>query len=135
MTTKEDLLFLRDFEFRQRQREREIEHLREKAGLHAVQYDKILTQGGAQRDAMAEHAAAVDEAERRYAKESLEDKARYLRIVDDIMRLPPREMEIIRLRYQEAHSWGWIRRRTHYEKSHLFRIHKHALDLLSEEGT
>ena len=132
MVTKDDLIFVRDFEYRKRQRERVLDRLREKVDVHSVQFDKILTQGGAERDRMAEHAAAVDEAERRFIREDIDDKARYLRIVEDITKLPPREMEIIQLRYLESHSWGWIRKHLHYSEREIFRFHKSALIHLSE---
>lgn len=132
MVTKDDLIFVRDFEYRKRQRERVLDRLREKVDVHSVQFDKILTQGGAERDRMAEHAAAVDEAERRFIREDIDDKARYLRIVEDITKLPPREMEIVQLRYLESHSWGWIRKHLHYSEREIFRIHKSALIHLSE---
>lgn len=132
MVTKDDLIFVRDFEYRKRQRERVLDRLREKVDVHSVQFDKILAQGGAERDRMAEHAAAVDEAERRFIREDIDDKARYLRIVEDITKLPPREMEIVQLRYQESHSWGWIRKHLHYERSQVFRIHARALKLLAD---
>lgn len=132
MTTKEDLLLVRDYAYNQRQRDRELDRIREAVDVHSPQFDKIMTSGGPERDRMAEHVVRVDEALRRWATDSIDERERYLKICDDILRLPPKEMEVIRLRYQEAHSWGWIKRRMHYERSQVFRIHARALKLLSE---
>ena len=135
MVTKEDLIFVRDFTFRKRERERVLDQLREKVDVHGIQYDKISVGGGDQHDRMAEHAAAVDALERRIQQETAEDNARYVRITEEILRLPPKEMEVIRLRYMEVHSWGWIRKHMHYERSQVFRIHASALAILSKDGT
>lgn len=132
MTTKDDLLFAREFAHRQRQRERVLERLREAVDVHSVQFDKILTAGGEERDRMAEHAARMDEAARRFVDETIEDGERYARICEDIGRLPAKEMEVIRLRYLEWHSWGWIRRRLHYSERQLLRIHNKGLARLAE---
>lgn len=132
MTTKEDLLFVRDYAYKQRQRDRELDRIREAVDVHSVQFDKIMTSGGEHHDRMAEHVVRVDEAIRRWTTDSIEERERYLKICDDILRLPPKEMEVIRLRYQDGHSWNWIRRRLHYERSQVFRIHARALKLLME---
>lgn len=132
MVTKEDLIFLRDFGYLQRQRERELERIREAVYVHAVQYDRIMVGGGEERDRMAEHAVAVDELERKFNSETIVDKARYRAIAECILRLPPKEMEIIRLRYQEAHGWNWIRRKCHYSEREIYRIHKKALEDLEK---
>lgn len=132
MTTKDDLLFVREYEYLKRQRERELDRIREAVGVHSPAFDKIMVTGGPERDRMAEHAVRVDEAVKKFNDAIIADRDRYLRICDDIYRLPPREMEIIRLRYQDGHSWKWIRRNLHYEKSQAYRIHARALRLLAE---
>ena len=132
MTTKEDLLFVREFAYRQQQRERILERIREAVDVHSPQFDKIMTSGGPERDRMAEHVVRVEEAEKRFIDESIEERERYLKICDDILHLPPKEMEVIRFRYQDGHSWNWIKRRMHYERSQVFRIHARALKLLTE---
>ena len=132
MTTKEDLQFVRQYEYLKRQRERELDRIREAVDVHSPQFDKILASGGPERDRMAEHAVRVDEALKRFNDATIVDHERYLRICADIYSLPPREMEVIRLRYQDGHSWKWIRRNLHYEKSQVYRIHARALRLLAE---
>lgn len=135
MTTKEDLLFVREFAHRQRQRERILEQIREAVDVHSPQFDRILTQGGEHHDKMAEHMVRVDEAEKRFIDESIEDRERYVRICHDIGQLPAKEMEVVRLRYLEWHTWSWIRRRLHYSEREIFRVHKHALEILAVLGS
>ena len=135
MTTKDDLLFAREFAHRQRNRDRVLERLREAVDVHSVQFDKILASGGEERDKLAEHAARMDEAERRFTNETIEDKERYARICEDIGRLPPKEMEVVTMRYLERHSWSWIRRRLHYSEREIFRVHKRALEMLAVVGS
>ena len=130
MTTKEDLLFVREFAHRQRQRERILEQIREAVDVHSPQFDRILTQGGEHHDKMAEHMVRVDEAEKRFIDESIEDRERYVRICHDIGQLPAKEMEVVRLRYLEWHTWSWIRRRLHYSEREIFYIHSTALKFL-----
>ena len=135
MTTKDDLFFVREFAHRQRQRERILEQIREAVDVHSPQFDRILTQGGEHHDKMAEHMVRVDEAEKRFIDESIEDRERYVRICHDIGQLPAKEMEVVRLRYLEWHTWSWIRRRLHYSEREIFRIHKHALEILAVLGS
>ena len=130
MVTKDDLIFVRDFSFRKRERERVLEQLREKVDVHAIQYDKVTVGGGEQHDRMAEHAAAIDALERRIQQETAEDNARYTRITEEILRLPGKEMQVIRLRYMEVHSWGWIRKHMHYSEREVFYIHRSAIRML-----
>ena len=130
MTTKDDLLFVREFAHRQRQRERILEQIREAVDVHSPQFDRILTQGGEHHDKMAEHMVRVDEAEKRFIDESIEDRERYVRICHDIGQLPAKEMEVVRLRYLEWHTWSWIRRRLHYSEREIFYIHNTALKFL-----
>ena len=133
MVTRADLNFVKEFDRRERIRREMIDELRSRVDVHSPQFDKIMTAGGEQHDKLAEYAAALDEMERNIAQESLEARERYIRICREILRLPAAELEIIRLRYQEGHAWNWIRRRLHYERSTVFRIHARALKLLSEE--
>ena len=133
MVTRADLNFVKEFDRRERIRREMIDELRSRVDVHSPQFDKIMTAGGEERDKMAEYAAALDEMERNIAQESIEDRERYIRICREILRLPAAELEIIRLRYQEGHAWNWIRRRLHYERSTVFRIHARALKLLAEE--
>lgn len=130
MTTKEDLAFAREFTKRQRNRDQVLERIREAVGVHSPQFDKIMAKGGEERDRMAEHVVRVDEAERRWVDETIEDRERYIRICHDIGQLPAKEMEVIRLRYLEWHSWGWIRRRLHYSEREIFYVHSSALKIL-----
>lgn len=132
MVTKEDLLFIRDFDKRERDRREMIARLRERVDVHSPQFDKIMTSGGPERDKMAEHAVRIDEAERSIVAESLEDRERYVRICREVLRLPAAELEVVRLRYQDGHSWGWIRKHLHYERSQVFRVHARALRILAE---
>ena len=135
MTTKDDLLFVREFAHRQRQRERILERIREAVDVHSPQFDKIMTSGGPERDRMAEHVVRVEEAEKRFIDETIEDSERYVRICHDIGQLPAKEMEVVRLRYLEWHTWSWIRRRLHYSEREIFRVHKHALEILAVLGS
>ena len=130
MTTKDDLLFLRSFSARERDRRQALERIRERVDVHSPQFDKIMTAGGEERDRMAEYAAAIDEAERRMTMESAEDKARYARICADVYLLPAKELQVVKLRYIDCHSWGWIRRHTHYSEREVFYIHRNALKML-----
>ena len=135
MTTKDDLLFVREFAHRQRQRERILERIREAVDVHSPQFDKIMTSGGPERDRMAEHVVRVEEAEKRFVDETIEDSERYVRICHDIGQLPAKEMEVVRLRYLEWHTWSWIRRQLHYSEREIFRVHKHALEILAVLGS
>lgn len=130
MTTKEDLLFLRSFSARERDRRQALERIRERVDVHSPQFDKIMTAGGEERDRMAEYAAAIDEAERSMTMESAEDKARYARICADVYLLPAKELQVVKLRYIDCHSWGWIRWHTHYSEREVFYIHRNALKML-----
>lgn len=130
MTTKDDLLFLRSFSARERDRRQALERIRERVDVHSPQFDKIMTAGGEERDRMAEYAAAIDEAERRMTMESAEDKARYARVCADVYLLPAKELQVVKLRYIDCHSWGWIRRHTHYSEREVFYIHRNALKML-----
>ena len=135
MTTKEDLIFVREYAHRQRQRERVLEQIREAVDIHSPQFDKIMTSGGPERDKMAEHIVRVEEAEKQFINETIEDSERYVRVCHDIGKLPAKEMEIITLRYLALHTWSWIGRRLHYSEREIFRIHKRALEILSVLGS
>jgi len=135
MTTKEDLLFAREFAHRQRNRDRVLERIREAVDVKSPQFDKIMASGGEQHDRMAEHVVRMDEATRQWVDETIEDRERYVRICQDIGRLSSKEMEVITMRYLEWHSWGWIRRRLHYSEREIFRVHKHALAMLAVVGS
>ena len=132
MVTKADLLFVRDFVTKEKELRDQLEKLRERVDVHSVQYDKILAKGGEERDRFAEHAVRVDEMERRYADLYNEYRMRYLKILEEISKLPGNEMRVIRLRYQERHSWKWIRRTMHYSEREVFKIHGSALRHLAE---
>lgn len=130
--TKGDLLFYRDYAKREALLRSQIERQRNRVDLHSVQYDKVITKGGPERDLMAEHAAIIDELEREYIKLTEEHMERYQRIMKAIKDLPATEMQIILLRYQRALPWSKIRREMHYSQSQLFYIHNRALTMLSE---
>ena len=66
MITNQDLEFVRNYSRRKRARDEILDRIRERVDVHSVQYDKILAKGGPERDRMAEHVAAIDEAERRF---------------------------------------------------------------------
>ena len=130
MITKQDLLFLKDFYAHDREMRDQLEHLRERVDVHSVQYDKILAKGGEHRDRFAEHAAAVDELERRYAEDIEKFKAKYMELVNKIDKLPSEEMKLIKLRYQFAMPWRKVRQRMHYSEREIYNIHKRALEHL-----
>ena len=133
--TKCDLIFYRDFAKKEALLRSQIERQRNKVDLHSVQYDRVVTKGGPERDKMAEHAAVIDELEREYIKLTEEHVERYRRIMDEIKKLPATEMQIILLRYQRSLPWSKIRREMHYSQSQLFYIHNRALKMLSEGTT
>ena len=130
MITKSDLVFLREFAKREYDRRQTLERIRETVDVHSPQFDKIMASGGEERDRMAEYVVRIDEAERRMTMESAEDKARYARICAEIYMLPAKELQVVRMRYIECHSWGWIRRHTHYSEREVFYIHRNALKIL-----
>lgn len=133
--TKADLIFYRDFAKREALLRSQIQRQRSRVDLHSVQYDKVVTKGGEQRDRMAEHAAIIDELEREYVELTEAHVERYARIMREIKKLPATEMQIILLRYQRSLPWSKIRREMHYSQSQLFYLHNRALKLLSDGTT
>ena len=135
MITREDLEFVRGFAKRKKARDEMLDRIRERVDVHSVQYDKIMAKGGPERDRMAEHAAAIDEAERRWQEETIEEEQRFVRICEEIGRLPQPEMDVLRYRYIDMHSWRWICRYMHYSKTALFSIQKRALRRTKDENS
>lgn len=134
MITKEDLIFVRDFYKKDKEMRDQLEHLREKVDVHSVQYDKILAKGGEHHDRFAEHAAAVDELEHRYASDIEKFKEKYMKLAAAIEYLPPDEMQLVKLRYQFGYSWKKVRQQMHYSEAQIFRVHKSAIDHLKHES-
>ena len=134
MITNQDLEFVRNYSKRKRARDEILDRIRERVDVHSVQYDKILAKGGPERDRMAEHVAAIDEAERRWTAETIEDDRRYIRVCEEIGRLPQPENDVLRYRYIDLHSWRWIARRLHYSERELFRIQRRALRRTEDEN-
>ena len=133
MVTREDLDFIREYHRKTTAMRNQMKRLREMAGVHSVQMDSV--RGGPERDRMAEHAARIDDLERKYNDLLNEYYEKSLRIIDEISALPPVEMEVIRLRYQEDHSWRWIIRQMHYSDRMVYRYHELALQHLGAEKT
>ena len=127
MITKEDLEFVRSYAKRRKRLDDELDRIRDRVSVHSVRYDKIMAKGGPERDRMAEHAAAIDEAERRWIENNIEEDKRYFRICEEIRNLPEPEHSVLSYRYIEMHSWKWICRNMHYSKTALFSIQKRAL--------
>lgn len=125
--TRDDLIFVRQFYAKEYEMREQLKHLREKVDVHSVQYDKILAEGGEQRDRMAEHAAAVDELEQKYCSDINRFRELYMRLVRELEDLPPEEMKLIRLRYQLGLSWKKVRQQMHYSRPQMFRIHDRAV--------
>ena len=132
MITNQDLEFVRNYSKRKRARDEILDRIRERVDVHSVQYDKILAKGGEARDRFAEHAAAVDELERRYRQDIEKYKAKYMELVNKIDKLPSDEMKLIKLRYQFAMPWRKVRQRMHYSEREVYNIHKRALEHLEE---
>lgn len=132
--TKDDLLFVRQFYHKEYEMREQLKHLREKVDVHSVQYDKILADGGEERDRMAEHAVAVDELEKKYCSDINKFRELYMRLVRELEDLPPEEMKMIRLRYQLGLSWKKVRQQMHYSKPQMFRIHDRALKRLAGDN-
>ena len=107
MITNQDLEFVRNYSKRKRARDEILDRIRERVDVHSVQYDKILAKGGPERDRMAEHVAAIDEAERRWTAETIEDDRRYFRVCEEIGRLPQPENDVLRYRYIDQHRCKW----------------------------
>lgn len=133
--TKDDLVFVRQFHQKEYEMREQLKHLREKVDVHSVQYDKILTDGGEQRDRMAEHAAAVDELEQKYCRDIYKFRELYMRLVRELEDLPPDEMKLIRLRYQLGMSWKKVRQQMHYSRPQMFRIHDRAVARLTGQDS
>ena len=129
--TRDDLIFVRQFYAKEYEMREQLKHLREKVDVHSVQYDKILADGGEQRDRMAEHAAAVDELEQKYCSDINRFRELYMRLVRELEDLPPDEMKLIRLRYQLGMSWKKVRQQMHYSRPQMFRIHDRAVARLT----
>lgn len=134
MITREDLEFVRGFAKRKKARDEMLDRIRERVDVHSVQYDKIMAKGGPERDRMAEHVVAIDEAERRWQEETIEEGQMFLKICEEIGRLPQPEMDVIRFRYIDLHSWRWISRHLHYSERELFRIQRKALRRTDDEN-
>ena len=134
MITNQDLEFVRNYSRRKRARDEILDRIRERVDVHSVQYDKILAKGGPERDRMAEHVAEIDEAERRWTAETIEDDRRYIRICEEIGKLPQMEMDVLRYRYIDLHSWRWIARHLHYSERELFRMQRKALRRTEDEN-
>ena len=122
MITNQDLEFVRNYSKRKRARDEILDRIRERVDVHSVQYDKILAKGGPERDRMAEHVAAIDEAERRWTAETIEDDRRYIRICEEIGRLPQPENDVywipnMRPEFRHPSSIRCIRKRISLRRS------------------
>ena len=131
--TKEDLNFIRNYCSIEYELRKKLERLRSKVEISSVQFDQIASGRGAHHDRMAEHAAAVDALERKYADVIFDYQDRLLLLIERIFTLDdPRQMQILRLRYVENHSWNYIQKYMHCTRN-CFRLHKLALKNIGVE--
>lgn len=130
MITKEDLLFIQNYPIIEKEVQMQLDHLRDKVGIHSAQLDRIVVQGGERHDQMAEYVSKIDELEHKYMDTLLNYKERYLRFIEAISALPQGEAQIIIMKYQKGYNWKRIIRETNYSESHVYRLHREALEHL-----
>lgn len=139
MLTREDLEYIRnyykiDYGYRMR-----LKNLRARAEISSPQFDRIAGTGQHERDLMAEHAAAVDELELKYAYALMDYQDRVIRFADEIFHLSDwREMEILSLRYLDCCSWKKIisqmRTEANISPKSCYRLHRIAVQKICGEA-
>ena len=126
MVTVDDLRRLSDARKRIRHLREGLQSVRERRTSLAVNMDG-MPHGSADRDAMAEYVAQIDELERALATELVRLEAFETRISGELDALPAQQAIVARLRYVENRSWKEISQETHYSEQHLRRIRDAAI--------
>lgn len=126
MVTVDDLRRLSDARKRIRHLRERLQSVRERRTSLAVNMD-VMPHGSADRDAMAEYVAQIDELERALATELVRLEAFETRISGELDALPAQQAIVARLRYVENRSWKEISQETHYSEQHLRRIREAAI--------
>lgn len=126
MVTVDDLRRLSDARKRIRHLRERLQSVRERRTSLAVNMDG-MPHGSADRDAMAEYVAQIDELERALETELVRLEAFETRISGELDALPAQQAIVARLRYVENRSWKEISQETHYSEQHLRRIREAAI--------